>query len=71
MMSGHGANSILFTNNNNNNNNNNKKTLNVQKLANPPTLCPITSHFCLPPTPLKVDVTCVSPLSKNKPLLYP
>ena len=47
-----------------------KKHWTSRTLANPPTLCPITSDFCLPPTPLKVDVTCVSPLSKNKPLLY-
>ena len=55
MMSSHGGNPIFF----------NKKI----KIGRPEhsltlPLRPITSHFCLTPLPLKVDVICVSPLKR-------
>ena len=58
MMSGHGANLIFFIK---------KKRLNIQNTRLIPTpLSPKTYHFCLTPTPLKVDVMCVSLLNIYK-----
>ena len=59
MMSGHGANAILFDKKN--------KDWMSKTLATPHALCLIASHFCHPPTPypIKVDLICVSPLSRS------
>ena len=61
MMPGHDPNPILFNKKN--------KDWTFRTLANPPTANsqrPIKSHFCLPPTPLKVDVIYVSPLKQKR-----
>ena len=53
MMSDHCANPVFF--------NNKKKDWKSRTVSNPHPLRPITSHFRLtPPTPLKMDVICVS-----------
>ena len=61
MMSGHGVNPIFFDKKN--------EDWTSRTLANPsPFLHPITSHFCLTPSPsppVQVDVICVSPLKRT------
>ena len=61
MMPVHGGNSIFF--------NSKIKIGRPEHSLTPHPLRPITSHFCLnhppPPSPLKVDVICVSPLVYN------
>ena len=62
MMFGHSPNQIFF----------NKKKIGRPEHSLPPTpLRPITSHFCLIPSPppLKVDIMCITPKSTD--LLFP
>ena len=59
MMSGHGEKPIFF----------NRKEIKCgrsQHSETPHPLCPITSHFCLTPPSLKVNVICVSLLISAK-----
>ena len=61
MMFGNSANPILF--------NKNIKIGRPENLLTLHPLRPITSNFCLTPTPLKVDVICVSPVNKKLDLI--
>ena len=55
MMSGCGENPFFLVK---------KKIIRPEHSLTPHPLLPVTSHFCFtPPTPFKVDVICVSPLT--------